>query len=99
MLRFFAGIRARGMGLRGRCGNRQFVQLRRLTEDSLTERQWRGGFITGVVIRAPQRRGAIELLEHRKNHPRSVVHRGRIAAAVVGQQQFLGLLGARQEAP
>ncbi|MNN67468.1 hypothetical protein D3C81_1831030 [compost metagenome] len=49
------------------------------------------------MVSAPQRRAAIELLEHRQDHPGSIVDWRGVAAPVVRQQQFLGLFGTGEE--
>ncbi|MNG03689.1 hypothetical protein D3C84_867790 [compost metagenome] len=51
------------------------------------------------MVGAPQRRRAIELLEHRNDHPGRVVDRRRVAATVIGHQQFFRFFGTGQETP
>ncbi|MNF04576.1 hypothetical protein D3C80_2041270 [compost metagenome] len=49
------------------------------------------------MVGAPERRRAIQLFDHRQQHPCGIVHRRRVAAAIVGQADFVGLFGAAEE--
>lgn len=99
VLWLFAGIRARGMGLRRGGLNGQLAVLTGLGEDRLAQRQRRGRLIAGVMVGAPQRRIAIKLLEHRQDHSGSIIDRRRVATSIIGQQQLLWLLGTGQKRP
>ncbi len=99
MLRLVGGVRPRGVGLGGGRLDGQGVLLAGFGEHRLAQGQCGGRLVAGVVISAPQRRGAIELLEHRDDHPCRIVHRRRIAAPVIGHNQFFSGFGAGQEAP
>ncbi|MCY1559452.1 hypothetical protein D9M68_964950 [compost metagenome] len=86
------------MGLRRGGLNGQLAVLTGLGEDRLAQRQRRGRLIAGVMVGAPQRRIAIQLLEHRQDHSGGIINRRRVATSIIGQQQFLWLLGTGQEA-
>ena len=65
----------------------------------LRDQQRRRSFVAAVMVGAPQRGPAIELLEHCKNDSRGVIHRRRIATAIVRQQDRLALLQPLQDTP
>src|SRR5690606_30844493 len=87
------GMRDRGKDLRV-----HLSMMSGLARNGLSDQQRRGGFVSPVVISAPQWRLAIELLEHSQNHPCRIVDRRRVAASVIGELQRLVLLQALQEA-
>ncbi|MCY1413418.1 hypothetical protein D9M71_288480 [compost metagenome] len=99
MLRLVVDVRPRGVRLRAWLLHGEAAEGTRFAEDHLAESDGRGGFEPAVMIGAPQRRLAVELLEHGQDHPRGVVHRSRIAAAVVGQQQRVFLFRTAEETP
>src|SRR5690606_1977447 len=87
MLRLFARIRAGRMGLWADFLHTQAVQGTRVAEYGLAQRQRSGGLVPAVMVNAPERALAVELLEHGENDPRGVVHQRRITTPVVGHQQ------------
>ena len=97
MLGFFCRIGSCGVRLGCRRFNCQRVQVAGLGQDRLPQRQRRCRLMPGVVVGAPQWRRAIKLLEYRDNHPRSIIHRCRVAPSVIGHQQLARLLGLGQE--
>jgi len=93
-----------GIGTVGMCGWHQDFAFERpvssrLGENRLTDQQWRRRFVATVVIDAPQRRLAVELLDDRQHHPRRVIHRRGIAAPIVGELYRYALLQPAQETP
>ena len=98
VLRLIGGIRTRGMRLRRDVLDQIAAVVTRLAQHRLPQAQRRNGLVTTIVIGAPQGRLAIELLEYRQNHACGIVHRGRIAAPVIGQVQRVVALGTLQEA-
>jgi len=99
MLRFIRRIRPCCVSLGGGGLDGERMEVARFSENRLAQRQRRGRLVAGVVVSAPQWRGAIELLEHRDNYPCGVVHRRRVATTVVGHQQLIRFFSPGQEAP
>ncbi len=99
VLRFFGCIGTRGMSLRSGRFDGQRVQQTRFGEHCLPQRQRRGRLVSGVVVGAPQRRFAVELLDDRNDHPCRIIDRRRVAAAIVGEQQLSGFLRTREKRP
>ena len=98
MLGFHGRIGTGRVRQRDDLGRRQRAQVARLGDHALPQRQHGGGFLGAVVVSAPQRRGAVELLEYREDHPRHIVYRAGIAAPVIGQLQRVAGFQATQEA-
>ena len=86
------------MRLGGRGFDGQRVQVARLGQDGLAQRQRRSGLVPGIVVGAPQRRRAIELFEYRNDHPGRIIDRRRVTATVIGHQQLARFFSLCQKA-
>src|SRR5690606_7635374 len=91
MLRLVRRIGAVGVCNRGNALEGELPVMSRLGVNRLAHDQRRRSLVTAVMVGAPKRRAAIELLEHGENHPRRILYRSGIAAPIVGQKEFFVL--------
>src|SRR5690606_6253743 len=99
VLRLICRIVTIGVGDRHQAVEAQLTMLTSLGIKRLSHDQRRRCLLPAVVIGAPERSLAIELLDDGQHDPRRIIHRRRVATSVISQRHLLTPFESLQEAP